>query len=229
MANREEREQINAIANWFKANGKYIVLLAVLIIGWYAGNNYYKSYTRDNNLAAAEQYQTIVQLFNEFSPTDAKAAKLENIQASVLDLTTNFASSMYSFLASLELAKNQFLTGDTDKASANLQWIIDNDPEPSIKMLAKYRLAKIKYALNDLQSAKELLQAPSVEFEILYNELLADIYSAEGKYAEAIELYDSVSSQLPEDNKGFIDIKKAKIMAIMPKSQVNTKNKININ
>jgi predicted negative regulator of RcsB-dependent stress response len=135
-----------------------------------------------------------------------QSSELSDITAQVSELKEKYAGSSYAAKAALLRAK-QLSVGDMDAAYSELQWVIDNAGESGLQHSARIRQAKIKLAQGDLDAAQQLASyAPTLEFESHYAELLADIASQKGDYAEARRQYQVAIDTLVGGQNGYSQI-----------------------
>ena len=224
MSDQEEREQIQTAFSWLKTNGKYIILLITIVVGWYGGNNYYENQKRQSTLKSSVLYSEIIDQIATFTPKLKDVDQvLTTLNVKIDELKSQYPKSLYSSLAILELAKIQIRMQQLEMAETGLQWIIDNSPAQYLIYVAKYRLAKIYFGNSKYAEAKELLADNPKDFSILYSELLGDISFMEKDYRSASTFYKTASVQLPEGSKALLEIKKTKAESyIVKKSPIKT-------
>ncbi|WP_421864715.1 YfgM family protein [Motiliproteus sp.] len=189
---RTEEEQVEAIKNWWKENGRSTVIgVAVAVIavfGWRGWQDHQRQ-TAEN---ASVLYQSmvekaLVQPGQTLSDEDRKSAEYMANQ-----LKSDYQSTGYAQYAALWLAKLQADQGQLDGAKAELQWLLEQKPETPIAQLAKLRIAQLLLAQGDAQAGlNQLGGAPEKGFEAAYFELKGDLLNALGREAEARQAYQS--------------------------------------
>ena len=165
--------------NFWEKNKKNIILVAILFVAIYLSTNFYFTNQKKSHFVASEIYQKI-QL--EFDGGD--------INRYVSKLKTEHSSSPYAGRASLILAQSHTKNNNFDDALLELDWVINNSPEQSIKSLALYSKAKLHLMQNELDMAE--VSASSINshgYEGLKNIVLGDIYIARKNNAKALEFY----------------------------------------
>jgi len=165
--------------NFWEKNKKNIILVGILFVAIYLSLNFYFASQQKAHFLASEIYQKI-QL--EFDGGD--------INRYVSELKTEHSSSPYAGRASLILAQSHTKNNNFDDALAELEWVINNSPEQSIKSLALYSKAKLYLMKNELDMAEE--SASSINshgYEGLKNIVLGDIYIARNNNDKALEFY----------------------------------------
>ncbi|MCW9021392.1 MAG: tetratricopeptide repeat protein, partial [Sedimenticola sp.] len=103
--------------------------------------------------------------------------------------------SAYAVFAALDLAKVKYQQGDVNGAKAQLQWVLDNADDPSLKQIARLRQARILLDEGQVDAAAALIeQAPQDNYRGDVAELRGDIalkrgdkMAARQAYKEAIE------------------------------------------
>lgn len=165
--------------NFWEKNKKNIILVGIFFVAIYLSLNFYFASQQKSHFLASEIYQKI-QL--EFDGGD--------INRYVSKLKTEHSSSPYAGRASLILAQSHTKNNNFDDAMAELDWVINNSPEQSIKSLALYSKAKLHLMQNELDMAE--VSANSINshgYEGLKNIVLGDIYIARKNNAKALEFY----------------------------------------
>ena len=165
--------------NFWEKNKKNIILVGIFFVAIYLSLNFYFASQQKSHFLASEIYQKI-QL--EFDGGD--------INRYVSKLKTEHSSSPYTGRASLILAQSHTKNNNFDDAMAELDWVINNSPEQSIKSLALYSKAKLYLMQNELDMAE--VSANSINshgYEGLKKIVLGDIYIARKNNAKALEFY----------------------------------------
>ena len=165
--------------NFWENNKKNIILVGILFVVIYLTLNFYFASQQKSHFLASEIYQKI-QL--EFEDGD--------ISSYVTDLKAEHSNSPYAGRASLILAQSHTKNNNFDDALLELDWVINNSPEQSIKSLALYSKAKLHLMQNELDMAE--VSANSINshgYEGLKNIVLGDIYIARKNNAKALEFY----------------------------------------
>ena len=166
-------------AIFWEKNKKYIIFGVILFVAIYLSTNFYFNNQKKSHFVASEIYQKI-QLELEGGDIDRYVSKLK----------TEHSSSPYAGRASLILAQSYTKNNNFDDAFAELDWVINNSPEQSIKSLALYSKAKLYLMQNDLDQAENSANLiNSKGYEGLKNILLGDIYFSKKNNAKALEFY----------------------------------------
>jgi predicted negative regulator of RcsB-dependent stress response len=177
-----EQEQIEALKAWWKDNGNWVlgaVLVGVVATGGWRGWQYYH---HQQATEAATLYQQVVQQVGSRDPK-----RVNDAAAAVMD---KFASTAYAARAALLAAQVNEQGKDVVRAKTQLQWVIDNASEATLKDVARLRLAAMLLDEKNYADALKQLEANHPEsFDGLYADLRGDVLSAQGKADEARSAY----------------------------------------
>lgn len=178
----EEQEQIDKIKDWWRDNGKLVILAVMaclLTIGAFQGWRYYK----------AQQAERAAVLFGQLDQAEraGDAKKVRDIGAQIV---INYGSTQYAGMAALAAAKASFLTGELEEARKTLQWVVDKAREEEMRDVARLRLAGILLDDKKYDEALKLLAVkPRDAYAVLYEDLKGDVLGAQGKTEEARAAY----------------------------------------
>lgn len=178
-----EREQIDALKQWWKQYGKVIVIGLLLGLGSVVGWQQWQA-----NLQAARESASL-----EY---DVLLAELENqnfqgVKDRGATILNKYDGTPYAPLAALALARVHAEDGDLTAAATYLQRVIDQRDDEALRHVARLRLAQLLLAQDQAQQALALVQDLSAEgFSSAYDELKGDIHAALGNVAEARKAYE---------------------------------------
>ena len=186
-----EKEQLEAVRKWWKANGKSIiigiVLGSALVIGW----RWWTAQQNKQAEIASVQYEAVLQ---EINKGDKDAALKSGGR-----LLETFEKSEYASLTALELAKLKVDQSELDGARFYLQWVVDHASSAPLKDVARLRLARILFAKNDKAGALKLVNAVnSKDFALPAQELKGDILMAQGDRDQARAAYSAAANALTQ-------------------------------
>jgi predicted negative regulator of RcsB-dependent stress response len=177
-----EQEQIEALMSWWRDNRNQILgglLIVVVAMGGWRGWQYYR---HQQALGAATLYQQFIQ---QLGSNDIK--RINDAAAAVMD---KFSSTPYATRAALLAAQVNEQGKDEARSKTQLQWVIDNAGEDTLKDVARLRLATLLLDEKNYADALKLLEAKhSDAFDGLYDDLRGDVLSAQGRTDEARSSY----------------------------------------
>ena len=178
----QEQEQIEALKAWWKDNRNQVLgmlLIVVVTMGGWRGWQYYQHKQADE---AATLYR---QFIEQLASNDTK-----RVNDAAVAVTDKFASTAYASRAALLAAQVNEQGKDIARAKTQLQWVIDNAGEATLKDVARLRLAAVLLDEKNYADALKLLEAKHPgSFDGLYADLRGDVLSAQGKMDEARSSY----------------------------------------
>lgn len=187
-----EKDQVEAIKNWWKANGKSIIVGVVLGVALVSGGRWWISSQQHRAELASETYEQVLQAIQKGDD----AAALEKGGR----LLQSAASSNYSALTALVLAKLKADQSDLEGARYYLQWVADHASQASLKDVARLHLARVLLAKGDSAGALQMLNAVDAKaFTLPVQELKGDIFLAMGKRDEARSAYSAAFAALDKN------------------------------
>lgn len=200
-----EKEQVEAIKQWWKANGKSIVVGVALGVALVLGGRWWLSNQNKQAEIASEQYQEVLQ---EIKKGDNDAALQRGGR-----LLEVFAKSNYAALTALELAKLKVDQADLEGARYYLQWVVDHTSLAPLADVARLRLARVLLAKGDSAGALQMVDAVDVKtFTLTAQELKGDILLAKGKRDEARAAYNAAAAAIPKGgDRSRIEMKLAEV------------------
>jgi len=178
-----EEQQVEAIKDWWKENGKSVILGAVVGLGGLFGWRYYQDSVTAAQESASESYTKAVQQLAE------SGAEGEVVLQGFIDANND---SQYAVLAALQLAKVQVEAGEFDEALAQLEWAKSATEDQALVSVISFRLARLKSEQGDFDDALTELSAIDDEsWAGRVAELKGDILlrkgDSEGAYTAYIE------------------------------------------
>ena len=127
-------------------------------------------------------YQQFIQQLGSNDPK-----RINDAAAAVMN---KFSSTPYATRAALLAAQVNEQGKDKTRAKIQLQWVIDNAGEDTLKDVARLRLAAMLLDEKNYADALKLLDAKHPDsFNGLYDDLRGDVLSAQGKIDEARSSY----------------------------------------
>ena len=177
-----EEEQVQAIKDWWKTNGRAVIAGLVIGIGAIAGYRYWMNYQTSQSQQASLIYAQVI----------ASAASADSAKAfeQGKSLISDYSGTPYAALGALTLSKLAMDKADYATAAAQLRWIIDNSSDDGLNHVARLRLARVLAAQDKPDLALSLLnEADTSGFTTLYHETRGDIFVQQGKTQQAVEEY----------------------------------------
>jgi predicted negative regulator of RcsB-dependent stress response len=179
----DSHEQGERVKGWLLENGSAIVMGLVLAFGSLFGFKQWQLWQQSQSQQASAEYEVMVDLLGD----DNLDAAVANYQV----LLDEFASSAYTPMASLWMAKARIESGQLELAVQLYRHVIENAEPAPLRQIARERLARLQLELGDTAAAtKTLDEAGEVAgFESQFAEIRGDIYMAEGNSDDAVLAY----------------------------------------
>lgn len=199
----QEEEQLDAIKQWWQENRVSVIGAVVLTLGGSFGWSQYQDYTSANAMAAADKYDAILMEREAGRSADELAALSQSIR-------DESGSVAFAEFAALQVAAAAADSGDFELAKAELEQVMAGvEIDSTLGQLAQLRLAKVKAALGQEDTAIAMLEMGSDSFPVSYAQVLGDIHLAAGREAAALEAYQTAktASLSLGGQSGLIDLK----------------------
>lgn len=176
-----EEQQVEAIKDWWKENGKAVIIGAVVGLGGLFGWRYYQDSVVQASEAASQSYTTVM---------NALQVKGADAQADIQAFIDSNEVKEYSVLASLQLAKVQVDAKDLAAALEQLKWAQSNTKDAALSPLISYRIARIEAEMGNLDAANsELSKVTDSAWTGRIAELRGDIALRQGNKEAAYTAY----------------------------------------
>ena len=180
--NLTDQQQGERIKNWLKENSKSLIGGVVLGVAGYFGIQF----VQQNKLKEAELAS---QLYSEIEFA-VKQDRLTQAQTLLQKMDIDFANTPYQDQGHLFMAKLFMDSVDYENAIIQLEFLIENSTEESLKHIARIRIARIRLQQNLYDEALQVLETESMgSFEAKYEEIKGDIFSKQGEFSEAQAAY----------------------------------------
>ncbi len=182
---RTEEEQIEAIKNWWKENGKQTAVAVVVVAASWFGFQGYKDQQQATGEAASAVYQQVLSI------NDSKEEADKGRRSLLLDqLTGEYKGTIYAQFAALLNAKDAVQADDLALAETQLRAVMNNSKDDALTHLATVRLARVLLAMEKMDEALLLVQVKdSGAFEAEYEETKGDILFAQDNKDAARDAY----------------------------------------
>ena len=180
--NLTDQQQAELIKNWLKENSKFLVGGVVLGVSGFFGIQF----LQQNKLKEAEMAS---QLYSEIEFA-VKQQRLTQAQTLLQKMDSDFNNTPYQDQGHLFMAKLFMDSVDYENAIIQLEFLIENSTEESLKHIARIRIARIRLQQNLYDEALQVLETESMgSFEAKYEEIKGDIFSKQGQFSEAQAAY----------------------------------------
>lgn len=184
-----EQEQVQQLKNWIKQYGLTVLLgIAVALLTTY-GWRYWQNYKNHILEEASRLYdEMLVQnAENHIEPATAKANLLIN----------KYPKTPYATMAALMLGRYASAK-DPKAASTQFNWVITHSKDPSIREIARIRLARLRINENKPEDALSLLNTvDDNNFISLIDEIRGDAFYSQHNFKAAKESYQLALQALP--------------------------------
>lgn len=198
----EEQEQLEALKEWWKRWGNYVIYGVAALLIAVAGWQYWKNHTAKQSVEAAALFES---MNNALEAGDMKAAREQGAQ-----LVDKYGSTPYATRAAMLVASVNVQGKDTRSAKAQLEWVAANTKEAALRDVAHLRLAGLLLDEKDYEGAlKQLNTAHTDAYGPRFDDLKGDVYLAQGKTAEARSAYSAAYAKLKDSNPlhGVVEMK----------------------
>lgn len=208
-----EEETIESLKQWWRENGKQLVLLVVVVLAGYTGWLLWQNNSLDQAEAASDLYEEIMGLAVVEQGSTVSDADSARIIAAATELREEYGSSIYAKYGALFEAQQHVRNDNLDAAESALQWILDNqdegmfaEAEPGLILTANLRLGRVLLSKGEQERALTLVNGVDPQsFEPAFAELRGDIYIAMGRTEDAREAY--LASQQAGSNSDALRMK----------------------
>lgn len=185
MAYENDEEQLEALRHFWERWGTVVLLVLALGLGGAGAWQWYGGQQSGKALEASVLYQQAI---------EAPEAAAANLAAE--RLRANYGGTRYAALGSLFQARRAVEAGDTDLAAQALQWVRDETDESILREFARLRLAQVRIAEQDFDTALALLADPvAAPLEAQRNELRGDVLLALDRAGDARDAYAEALGQ----------------------------------
>lgn len=192
---RTEEEQIQAFKNWWKENGKSLVLgvgLAVAaVVGW-KGWQEREAVEAEN---AAVLYQNMVDATVSGIGPQQDQDQLATAKHLAGQLKDEYGDSTYAKFAALVQARVAVDSKDYDKALSEIDWVLNNQPTQEMKVIATLRKARLLAEKGEHDAALSLVSGLNAgSFAASVEELKGDLLLVKGDKDAARAAYEAAKS-----------------------------------
>lgn len=187
-----ESQQIEQLKSWATLNGPWLLAgIAIVALG-YGGYGQWQRWQESKGVRASESY---TQVLNALSRDDrADATKLADA------LRADYGRTPYPDQADLALARAFVEANQLADAESRLRHVVEHSRDNALRLLARYRLARVQRAQGHPDEALKTLAAePALGFEAAYAELRGDIAADRGDREAALKAYQAAEAGSNDD------------------------------
>lgn len=168
----EEEQEINQLKDWWKENGKTIIVAFILGVGGMFGWRYWQAHQAEQIAQASAQYDALI--YSAQQDEQAKKANIEQfVQAN--------SKTAYAVFALLDEAKKATEKQDFAAAEANLNQALTQSQDEVLTSIVALRLSAVQFQLGQLDNALTTLnQVKGESFNARKAILTGDIQVAKG-------------------------------------------------
>ena len=168
----EEEQEINQLKDWWKENGKTIIVAFILGVGGMFGWRYWQAYQAEQIAQASSQYDALI--YSAQQDEQAKKANIEQfVQAN--------SKTAYAVFALLDEAKKATEKQDFAAAEVNLNQALTQSQDEVLTSIVALRLSAVQFQLGQLDNALTTLnQVKGESFNARKALLTGDIQVAKG-------------------------------------------------
>ena len=168
----EEEQEINQLKDWWKENGKTIIVAFILGVGGMFGWRYWQAHQAEKIAQASAQYDALI-----YSAQQDEQAKKANIEQFVQDNS----KTAYAVFALLDEAKKATEKQDFAAAEANLNQALTQSQDEVLTSIVALRLSAVQFQLGQLDNALTTLnQVKGESFNARKAILTGDIQVVKG-------------------------------------------------
>ena len=168
----EEEQEINQLKDWWKENGKTIIVAFILGVGGMFGWRYWQAHQAEQIAQASAQYDALI--YSAQQDEQAKKANIEQfVQAN--------SKTAYAVFALLDEAKKATEKQDFAAAEVNLNQALTQSQDEVLTSIVALRLSSVQFQLGQLDNALTTLnQVKGESFNARKAILTGDIQIAKG-------------------------------------------------
>ena len=168
----EEEQEINQLKDWWKENGKTIIVAFILGVGGMFGWRYWQAHQAEQIAQASAQYDALIYSAQQ-DEQDKKANIEQFVQAN--------SKTAYAVFALLDEAKKAAEKQDFATAEANLNQALTQSQDEVLTSIVALRLSAVQFQLSQLDNALTTLnQVKGESFDARKAILTGDIQVAKG-------------------------------------------------
>lgn len=185
-----EQEQVEILKNWIKQYSLFILAGVVIAFIAISGWRYWQQRQAKILSHASSVYDEMLTKRSQNDP----AATL--VQAK--KLFQHYPNTSYGQMAALMLGRDATIKKNYPEAEKHLNWVLGHSKTPSIRQIARLRLARVLLAENKAKNSLALLETvDDKSFKGLTEEIKGDAYMQMNNKVKARSAYQQALSELP--------------------------------
>ncbi|WP_286237051.1 YfgM family protein [Neptuniibacter halophilus] len=205
---RTDEEQVQALKSWWKENGKSLLLgVAVAlaaVLGWKGWQDQQAAKAQNASILYQNLLDAVVGAIGP-KQDEAQFATANHLSEQLKD---EYEGSSYASYAALIMARVAVDQNELAKARQELDWVLANQPNESIFILASLRKARILAAEGDVDQALTLVnQVPVGGYKSSIEELKGDLYLAQGDQERARSAYQAAVDAAQANTRPVLEMK----------------------
>ncbi len=178
----EEQEKLDALKDWWKENGKVVILSILAGLLAFGAVKGWRAYKQNVGESAAVLYDAV--------ETASKDTDPKKIAVAADVLKAQYPASVYAARAALVSAKASYEAKDADTATTQLKWVAEKSADAGFRNLARLRLAGVLLDQKKYDEALKLVDEVKDEAQVArVQDLRGDIFAAQAKLPEARAAY----------------------------------------
>ncbi len=182
MQYETEEQQVEALKEWWRENGKAVIAGVVLGAAAIGGWGAFKAYQEKQAIAASDLFSQGID-----AAVEGDAATANQLAKTIGEDHGGTLYASYTYLAAARAAVE---TGDLDSAASNLRWVVDNAEQDDVKLIASVRLARVLGVQGKAAEGLALLPSSYADsFKGLIEEARGDLHLAAGDTDAARSAY----------------------------------------
>ena len=192
---RTEEEQIQAFKQWWKENGKSLILgvgLAVaIVVGWRGWQERQAIEAENASVLYQNMVDAVVSGIGPLQDQD-QLATAKHLAGQLKD---DYSDSTYAKFAALVQARVAVESKDYDTALAEIDWVLGNQPTQEMMVIATMRKARLLAEKGDRDAALNLIAGLNAgNFKASVEELKGDLLLAKGDKDAARAAYEAAQA-----------------------------------
>lgn len=190
---KTEEEQIEAFKVWWKKNGTKLVLIIAVCVSGYFGFQAWQTSQENYRNEASSLYQNLIQAAANLTEEENQ----QTVSFVAQQLKDDYEDTSYAMFAQLFVARIEAEKGEYDNAIQSLEGAISSTDDQSFIAIANLRVARLLLQKAEFSAAMERAEkVVEEEFFAQQQELIGDIYTAQGKRDDARTAYEKASEAL---------------------------------